>query len=225
MSVSLKITWYGQSAFFLEGKEASVFVDPFGPMPGLAARGLTFDYPAIPSLQADLLLVTHEHGDHNVIGAVEHGHLIRSTTGTFDTPAGKVTGVASEHDEKAGTQRGPNTIFVFEVDGVRVAHFGDFGQKELRPEQKEAIGSVDVALLPVGGGPTIDGKKAAQIAREIGARWAVPMHYGTAFLNFLEPPDAFLEAIGEVVQVGGASHEVGKAPTSTTTGLLFEIRA
>jgi L-ascorbate metabolism protein UlaG (beta-lactamase superfamily) len=66
-----------------------------------------------------------------------------------------VLAIASEHDEEAGTQRGPNMIFVFELDGVRVAHFGDFGQTELRPEQAAPIGQVDLAFLPVGGGPTI----------------------------------------------------------------------
>lgn len=63
--------------------------------------------------------------------------------------------VASEHDERAGTERGPDTIFVFSLDGVRVARFGDFGQRELRDEQAEAIGEVDLLFVPAGGGPTI----------------------------------------------------------------------
>ena len=72
--------------------------------------------------------------------------------------------MASEHDQVAGTQRGPNTIFVFDLDGIRVAHFGDFGQRSLRPEQASAIERVDLAFVPVGGGPTIGSEEAAEIA-------------------------------------------------------------
>ncbi|HWI94538.1 MAG TPA: MBL fold metallo-hydrolase [Solirubrobacterales bacterium] len=74
-------------------------------------------------------------------------------------------GVASEHDEVAGTERGPNTIFVFELDGLRVAHFGDFGQRQLREEQAAAIGAVDLLFLPVGGGPTTSAPTSSPIAR------------------------------------------------------------
>src|SRR5919201_1786740 len=68
-------------------------------------------------------------------------------------------------------------IFVFELDGVRVAHFGDFGQAALRPEQRAAIGDVDLVLIPVGGGFTIGAQEAARIVEELSPRWVVPMHY------------------------------------------------
>jgi L-ascorbate metabolism protein UlaG (beta-lactamase superfamily) len=201
----MHVEWYGQSAFRLAAPEATVFVDPFGEMAGLAARGLQFDYPPIAGVAADLLLVTHEHGDHNAVGAIGGDPpVLRSTAGRLESPIGEVLAVASEHDEVAGTRRGPNTIFVFTLGGLRIAHFGDFGQAALRDEQAAAIGDVDLAFLPVGGGPTIGGERAAAIARRIGARWVVPMHYRTARVNFLEPPDAFLERV-EVVQRVGAT--------------------
>lgn len=73
----------------------------------------------------------------------------------IDVPAGRgeIVGINSEHDV-AGTQRGPNTIFWFSLGGLRDAHFGDFGQLALRPEQRAAIGAVDVVFFPVGVGPT-----------------------------------------------------------------------
>ena len=80
---------------------------------------------------------------------------LRSTAGTLESPLGEITAIASEHDEQAGTARGPNTIFVFALDGLRVCHFGDFGQRGLRDEQAAAIGEIDLLILPVGGGPTI----------------------------------------------------------------------
>jgi hypothetical protein len=117
------------------------------------------------------LLVTHEHGDHNAVEVIGGSpQILRSTAGTFGSPVGEVKSVASEHDDAAGTRRGPNTIFCFGLDGLRVCHFGDFGQAELRAEQKRAIGVVDVLFLPVGGGPTVGGEPAAAIVRALRPR-------------------------------------------------------
>jgi L-ascorbate metabolism protein UlaG (beta-lactamase superfamily) len=197
----MRIRWYGQSAFLIDGGEHSVFIDPFGAMDGLSARGLQFDYPAINGAEADLLLVTHEHADHNEVGAITGSpQVIRSAAGTFESPLGEVVGIASEHDDVAGTMRGPNTIFCFTYDGLRVCHFGDFGQAGLRTEQRQAIGEVDVLFLPVGDGPTVGGERAAGIVRELRPRLVVPMHYRTDAVNFLDPPDAFLDALGARVE-------------------------
>jgi L-ascorbate metabolism protein UlaG (beta-lactamase superfamily) len=198
----MRIHSHGQSAFLIDG-ELAVFIDPFGDMGGLAAeRGLQFDYPPIKGAEADLLLVTHEHLDHNAVEVIGGSpQVLRSTAGIFESPVGEVVGVASEHDDAAGTKRGSNTIFCFTLDGLRVCHFGDFGQAELRVEQKQAIGEVDVLFLPVGGGPTVGGEAAAAIVRALRPRLVVPMHYRTDAVNFLEPPDAFLDALGARVEI------------------------
>ena len=155
---------------------------------------MQFDYPPIADVEADLLLVTHEHGDHNGVEAIGgEPAILRSTAGTLESPLGEVTAIASEHDEQAGTARGPNTIFVFELDGLRVCHFGDFGQSGLREEQAAAIGEVDLLILPVGGGPTIGAEQAAAIVERLAPRWVVPMHYRTPRIGFLETADEFLE--------------------------------
>jgi L-ascorbate metabolism protein UlaG (beta-lactamase superfamily) len=196
----MQIRWFGQSAFQLTG-EHTVFIDPFGAMEGIAARGMRFDYPPIEGVEADLLLVTHEHGDHNGVDVVGGSpQTIRSTTGTFHSPIGEVVGIASEHDDVAGTKRGPNTIFCFSLDGLRFCHFGDFGQATLRPEQREAIGDVDVLFVPVGDMATIGGAAAAAIVRTLTPSVVVPMHYRTPALSFLEPVDAFLETVDAPVE-------------------------
>jgi hypothetical protein len=103
----MRIRWFGQSAFLIRG-ERTVFVDPFGPMERLAERGMRFDYPSIEGVEADVLLVTHEHADHNAIELVGGSpQILSSTAGTFDTSIGEVIAVASEHDDAAGTKRGP----------------------------------------------------------------------------------------------------------------------
>jgi L-ascorbate metabolism protein UlaG (beta-lactamase superfamily) len=210
----MRVEWYGQSAFHLSTPEQSVAIDPFIDMSAMAAsRGMQFDYPLIADVQADLLLVTHEHGDHNGVEAiVGEPAVLRSTAGTLDSPLGSVTAIASEHDEEAGTARGPNTIFVFELDGLRVSHFGDFGQSELRPEQAAAIGAVDLLILPVGGGPTIGAEGAAAIIERLAPRWVVPMHYRTARINFLETADAFLERSPHVERLEQSVFETSELP-------------
>jgi L-ascorbate metabolism protein UlaG (beta-lactamase superfamily) len=210
----MQIEWYGQSAFHLSAGDASVAIDPFGDMSGLAsARGMQFDYPMITGVQAQLLLVTHEHIDHNGVEAIDGDPLIlRSTAGKLESPIGEVTAIASEHDEAAGTERGPNTIFVFELDGLRVCHFGDFGQSSLRDEQAAAIGRVDLLIVPVGGGPTAGASEAAAIVERLKPRWVVPMHYRTPRIGFLETADAFLELYPDVHRLEGPAFETGELP-------------
>jgi L-ascorbate metabolism protein UlaG (beta-lactamase superfamily) len=206
----MKIRWFGQSAFLLSGS-VRVAIDPFGDVGARAAeRGIQFAYPRIEGVEADVLLITHEHFDHNGAEAiVGDPETVRSTAGTFDTTLGEVRAIASEHDDVAGTQRGPNAIFAFALDGLRLCHFGDFGQAALRPEQRAAIGDVDVLMLPIGGGATIGDQAAAQIVRELEPRLVIPMHYRTAAVNFLEPPDAFLAACdGDVREVDGSEAEL-----------------
>ena len=108
--------------------------------------------------------------------------------------------VASEHDDVAGTQRGANTLVRFELDGLVYCHLGDLGQQALRPEQAKALGEVDVLFIPVGDGPTVGGERAAAVVRELKPRLVFPKHYRTEAISFLDPPDAFLDALGARVE-------------------------
>jgi L-ascorbate metabolism protein UlaG (beta-lactamase superfamily) len=210
----MRVEWFGQAAFRLTAGEATVFIDPFGDTSALGGRGLQFDYPPIRDVTADLLLITHEHVDHNAADAVGGSPpVLRSTAGRLESPIGEVVAIASEHDEAAGTERGPNTIFVFDLDGIRVAHFGDFGQRAMREEQRAAVGHVDLLFLPVGGGPTIGAEQAAEIVRTLSPKWVVPMHYRTQRVNFLEPADAFLDLVGSVHPLSDPGFDSGSLPS------------
>jgi L-ascorbate metabolism protein UlaG (beta-lactamase superfamily) len=214
----MRVNWHGQSAFTLDGDAASVFIDPFGDLSG---GSLEWRYPPIEAPAAvDLLIVTHEHRDHNAVDVIDgEPTLVRSLAGTHDSPLGEVVAIASEHDGAAGTERGPNTIVVFELDGLRVAHFGDFGQPALRPEQRAHLDGIDLLFVPVGGGPTIDGAIAAGIAKDLGAPWVVPMHYRTERIDFLEPVDAFVAAMPATVRLDSSAFDTsdlerGAEPTA-----------
>jgi L-ascorbate metabolism protein UlaG (beta-lactamase superfamily) len=211
----MQIEWYGQSAFRLSAPEGTVVIDPFGDLSG---AGVPWEYPPIEGLTADLLLITHEHQDHTgVEGVVGAPLTLRSTAGSLDSPFGTVTAIASEHDQSAGTERGPNTIFTFELDGLRIAHFGDFGQAELRPEQTAAIGAVDLLFVPVGGGPTAGAKEAAAIVELLKPRWVVPMHYRTPRIGFLETAEEFLGLSAHVHQLGEPTFDTANLPAEQET--------
>jgi L-ascorbate metabolism protein UlaG (beta-lactamase superfamily) len=212
----MRVEWHGQSAFRLSDGERTVFIDPFGDMSAARDRGMTWDYPPIEADGVDLLLVTHKHVDHNGVDAIAgEPAILRATAGRHESPVGEVLGIASEHDDAAGTERGPNTIFCFELGGVRVCHFGDFGQGGLRPEQAAALGGeIDLLILPVGGGPTIGAEAAAQIVTQLEPRWVVPMHYRTERISFLEPIDAFAEAMGGAHELPEPSFETDELPDS-----------
>jgi L-ascorbate metabolism protein UlaG (beta-lactamase superfamily) len=204
----MQVEWYGQSAFRLSDGEHAIVIDPFDPAAFAGRR--RWDYPALDGVTADLLLVTHEHADHNAVEAVGGDPaLVRSLAGTHETPLGPVAGVASEHDESAGTERGHNVMYVFDFGGRRVAHLGDLGQRELRPEQAAALGTVDLLFVPVGDGPTIGAEQAVDVAATLSAKVIVPMHYRTERIDFLEPVDAFAAQARRVTRLDTPSFALG----------------
>jgi L-ascorbate metabolism protein UlaG (beta-lactamase superfamily) len=205
----MQVEWYGQSAFRLTDGERTVVIDPFADVSALAASGRRWEYPAITGIEADLLLVTHEHLDHNGVEAIRGNPVtLRSTAGRLPSPIGEIVAIASEHDEAAGTERGPNTLFTFTFGGWRVAHLGDLGQRALRDEQVAALGTIDLLFAPVGGGPTIGAEQAMEIARTVGARVIVPMHYRTERIDFLAPVDALTDLAHRTQRLDAAVFEV-----------------
>jgi L-ascorbate metabolism protein UlaG (beta-lactamase superfamily) len=209
----MQVEWYGQSAFRLSDGGTTVLIDPFDDLGALRDRGIRWDYPPITGVEPDLVLVTHEHRDHNGVGAVGGDPVtLRSTAGRLDSPVGEVLAVASEHDAAAGTERGPNTLFAFTLGGRRVAHLGDLGQRALRDEQAAALGRVDLLFVPVGGGPTIGAEQAAAVAARLGAGIVVPMHFRTERIDILEPVDAFADRAERVERLSSPVFELEALP-------------
>ena len=137
---SISITWNGHSCFTVEKDGFSIVFDPYGPntVPGLAPLSLT----------ADMVLCSHEHGDHGYTDAVTLKHS--GTKNPFS-----ITKIDTWHDPEQGALRGPNRIHILESDGLKIAHMGDIGCPLIR-EQKDLLKHLDAILIPVGGYYTID---------------------------------------------------------------------
>ncbi len=180
-----KIYWAGQSCFEIEvsnskDHSATIVIDPYDEKTG----------PKLPNLSADILLVTHDHHDHNNIKGVKGELFVIQGPGEYEVKGVFVQGIPSFHDDVQGKERGMNTIYVMEAEDIRFCHLGDLGQKELTDEQLEKIDGVDVLMIPVGGEYTIDSSSAQKIISQIEPKIVIPMHYDdvSKFLKTMGKP-------------------------------------
>ncbi|OGM31189.1 hypothetical protein A2803_01800 [Candidatus Woesebacteria bacterium RIFCSPHIGHO2_01_FULL_44_21] len=169
----MDVIFLGHSSFHIKGKDASIVTDPFSP----ETVGIRF-----PKVSATIVTVSHDHDDHNAASLVEDARKVIAGPGEYEIDGISILGISSFHDDKKGAERGKNTIYVFEIDGFRVAHLGDLGHR-LADEAVEDIGDVDILMIPVGGGYTIGPKEAAEVARAIEPKVIIPMHYQMPGLN------------------------------------------
>jgi L-ascorbate metabolism protein UlaG (beta-lactamase superfamily) len=171
----------------LRGRSAAVVTDPFPPTIGLKLQ----------KLDADLVTVSHEHDNHNYTQAVRDGYEIRGP-GEYEVAGVSVIGFPTYHDSEKGATRGRNTVYLIEIDDVRVCHLGDLGHR-LDDTDAETVSSVDVLLVPVGGRMVINAAQAAEVVRQLEPRFVVPMHYAIPGLKLeLDSVDRFLKEMAVV---------------------------
>lgn len=185
----MTITWYGQSCFRIDTREGVMAIDPFGKHIGLTP----------PRFHADILLVTHAHADHANTAAIHGNPALVTGPGEYELAGLAIQGIPTFHDAIGGRERGLNTAFRIEIasEGITLAHLGDFGEEAMRGETLEALGDIDLAMIPVGGTYTIDGPTAAKVVSEIEPRLVIPMHYALPGLAIkLAPVESFLKSYG-----------------------------
>ena len=187
---SMTITWYGHSCFKIQTRnpkeELVIYIDPFDKSIGLRP----------PSGQGDIVLVTHDHYDHNNIKAIKGEPFVIEGPGEYEIKGINIQGISAFHDAEEGKERGLSTIYVIESEEIRICHLGDLGQKELTEEQLDKLDGVDVLMIPVGGIFTISGERASRLVNQLEPKIAIPMHYKIPGLNIkLEGIDNFLKAI------------------------------
>lgn len=191
----MDITFLGHSTFKLKGKSATVIIDPFDPK----MVGLKF-----PKNSADIVTVSHDHSDHNFVEGVADVKRIVKGPGEYEIAGVSIVGYNTYHDDKKGEERGKNTIYVYEMDELRLCHLGDLGH-ELSSSLVEDIGNIDVLMIPVGGTYTINSEVAAKVNQSIEASIVIPMHYSESGLNEdikakLSPVEDFLKLTGLSVE-------------------------
>jgi L-ascorbate metabolism protein UlaG (beta-lactamase superfamily) len=177
------VTWLGQSCFRLRGKNAAVVTDPYPPTLGLR----------LPRQEAEVVTVSHDHENHSYMQAVREGAFEISGPGEYEIAGVSVIGFSTFHDSEKGAKRGRNTVYLIEIDDVRVCHLGDLGHA-LDDADAETVASVDVLLVPVGGKTAMSAVQAAEVVRQLEPRFVVPMHYATPGVKAdLEGVERFLK--------------------------------
>ncbi|MBN1965202.1 MAG: MBL fold metallo-hydrolase [Anaerolineae bacterium] len=179
----MDITWYGHSCFRLvERGMAAIVTDPYAD---------TLGYK-LPRLRADVVTISHDAPGHANIDAWPKGTHIVRRPGEYEIGGVFIIGVAMHDLEKERS----NTVFLFDFDGLNIVHLGDLG---FVPSQSDvdALGAVNVALVPVGGGNALNAAQAAEVVSLIEPDIVIPMHFKTPFTKLkLDEPDRFLQAMG-----------------------------
>ncbi len=210
----MRIKWLGHACFLLTSASGvKVITDPY-------KSGDPINYGAVDE-SADVVLISHDHFDHNYPAAVKGNPAIIKATGSSEAKGLKFKGIPVFHDDTKGSQRGLNTIFVFEMDGVRICHLGDLGHS-LNKQQINDIGNIDIVFVPVGGLYTIDCAMASETIAALNPKIAIPMHFLTPRLDATKfgkicGPEDFIKGKANVQQLDSSEAEIsaGKLPAAT----------
>jgi L-ascorbate metabolism protein UlaG (beta-lactamase superfamily) len=167
----MKLKYLAHSSFLLTSSSGiRIVTDPY-------SIGADFRHKPVNE-PADIVTVSHDHGDHNAVSTVPGSPDIIRVDGTTQSKGITIKGISTYHDESEGKQRGKNIVFCFSIDGINVCHMGDLGHM-LDSAQIKELGDVDVLLIPVGGFFTIDAATATKICDDLKPGIIVPMHYKT----------------------------------------------
>jgi L-ascorbate metabolism protein UlaG (beta-lactamase superfamily) len=191
----MEITYLGHSSFKIKTKSATVVTDPFDQ----SMVGLKF-----PSVEGDIVTVSHDHPDHNNSNKVTGAKKVISGPGEYEVAGVSILGYGSFHDDKKGLERGKNTIYVIEAEGLRLVHLGDLGHS-LSDDMVSEMGTIDILMVPVGGVYTIGPKEASEVVSKIDPYFVIPMHYKVPGLTLtggekMEPVETFIKEAGIPVE-------------------------
>jgi L-ascorbate metabolism protein UlaG (beta-lactamase superfamily) len=172
----MDVKWLGHSCFLITSEAGlRVITDPYSVSGGI-------HYSPIKET-ADIVVVSHNHFDHNAVSAVPGKPEVVRGSGTRTVRAVQFRGIATYHDASQGKQRGANTVFCFTLDDIRLCHLGDLGHL-LSQAQINEIAAVDILFVPTGGFYTIDAAGASVVCDQLRPKVIVPMHFKTSKCDF-----------------------------------------
>ncbi len=209
----MKVKWLGHASFMITSDAGtSIITDPYTPDARLGYGNI--------KESADIVTVSHEHGDHNNAASVKGNPKVIKGAGKVQAKGIEFTGIATDHDEAGGKQRGHNTIFCFEVDGVKLCHLGDLGHR-LSDKQAAEIGKMDVLLIPVGGYYTVDAKVATEVSNKLAPKVIIPMHYKNEKCAFpITGVEEFIKGKTGVSKPDASEVEFKKGKLPATTQIM-----
>jgi len=189
----MEITWLGHSCFRLRSRAATVVTDPYGKELGLI----------LPRVRADIVTVSHDADDHNYVRGVKGDFKVLSGPGEYEVSNSFVTGlVLSERKPSGGQGKAAvagdgNTVFLIELDGITICHLGDLSNVPTQAMMEESLSEVDVLLVPVGGGESLNASQAAEVVSLLEPHIVIPMHYKIKGTDLkLDPVAKFLKEMG-----------------------------
>jgi L-ascorbate metabolism protein UlaG (beta-lactamase superfamily) len=215
----MEISFLGHACFRLRGREASVIIDPYSKSLGLPTQ--------VPSrFASDILCITHDHPSHNNAAMVGGNPKVVTRPGEYEIKGVGIRGVQAYHDDAKGERLGKVTLFAVELDDIVIAHLGDIGHG-LTEAQQDQLGSIDVLLLPVGGGQSLSATQAADVANQLEPKVVIPMHYKLPGLKVeLDDPEHFAKEMGIEAIDYQPKYSVSSKPASEETRVVFlEARA
>lgn len=203
----MDITWYGLSCFRIREGGVTVVCDPYDRTVGLQ----------VPKLRADIVTVSHDRPGHNCVDAVGGEPKVLRGPGEYEIKNVFITGATTFHRRQPDQPLERNVIFFFEFGDLTVGHLGDLGEVPTQNEIEELnIGEVDILLVPVGGGATMDPTRAVEVIGMFEPRLVIPMHYhqpqlSALWAGSLEPVDKFLRELGASAPEPQAMLKVSKS--------------
>ena len=180
--------WFGHNCMRIRAREATVLMDPVGRATGYV----------MPKQTADLVTISHPHPGHANLNGVKPDYATVTGPGEYEIHGVFVTGIRTYHDDAKGAERGHNTIYLVELEGMVICHLGDLGHA-LTEEQAEAMANIDVLLVPAGGDGAniLDPLKAAELIAQVEPKIVIPIQYATdAGDRSLGPLEAFTKQLG-----------------------------
>lgn len=181
-----EIKWYGHACFRLRSREATILTDPI-------SRSMGYK---VEKQRVDIVTISHDHPGHSNLGMATGEPKLVNGPGEYEMNEVFITGIRTYHDDQKGAEHGRNTAYLFELEELVICHLGDLGHA-LSEDQVESMSSVDVLIIPVGGGPVLDATRAVEVIAQLDPRIVIPMQFQTDVGDKdRDPLDRFLKEMG-----------------------------